>query len=232
LNLKSIFLNLLFPIQCLGCNQESVWICKNCQNKIHLQKYQICPNCKKTKTEGNLCGNCQNTKIYFDKLLVAAKYEKEHLIQKVIKTFKYRFIKDLNKFLGDFLSDTIRKYIKNYKNYILIPIPLHLKKEKWRGFNQAELLTDTISENLQIFIDKNLIKRIKYQKSQAELDRDLRLKNLHNAFQIEDKIKALNKKFILIDDIATTGTTLNECAKMLKTAGAIEVVAVVIGRGE
>ncbi|KKP37063.1 MAG: amidophosphoribosyltransferase [Candidatus Peregrinibacteria bacterium GW2011_GWF2_33_10] len=234
-NLINFITSLLFPIKCLWCGFEGEWICKKCEKNITLNEFQSCPICKHEKTDGSVCSTCKNKKsepIYFNRLIIAAKYEKEHLIQKLIKTFKYRFIKDLNIFLGDFLIKIIKKDISNFQNYILIPVPLHNKKLRWRGFNQSELLAKHIADDLKINIDKNTLKRIKHTKPQAELERNERLNNLKNAFAITDQSKIYDKKIILIDDIATTLTTLNECAKTLKNAHAKEIICVVIGRGK
>lgn len=211
-------LNLFFPCQCLGCNIEGSWLCQNCKQLIHLQKNSI-------------CNDYQNEKPYFDSLLVAAHYEKGHLLQKTIKTFKYRFIKELKYFLGDLLSQTIQANLKDTHEYELIAVPLHISKKRWRGFNQAELLCEQVSQNLQIKIIRNSIKRIRKTKSQAELNRTKRLKNLDQAFICSDKQALVNKKIILIDDICTTGTTLNQCAKVLRVGGAKEIIALVIAKG-
>lgn len=231
-NLKYFLLDILFPIQCLGCKSEGEWVCCACKKTIPISDFQVCPICKSSKTNGSICETCKNHEnIYFDKIIIATKYEKNHLIQKTIKTFKYRFIKDLNIFLSDLISQTLQQNIDNLKDFILIPVPLHKKRQKWRGFNQSELLAEQISQTFQIQLRKNLLTRIKNTKSQAELHKKEREENLCNAFIIENKNQILNKNFILIDDICSTSTTLNECAKVLKESGAKEVICAVVGRG-
>lgn len=232
----SPLLNLLFPIRCLGCEDEGLWICTNCTKKIVPKEFQLCPICKDKKNNGTICDLCANSKdsenIYFDRLIIAANYDKGQLIQKIVKTFKYRLISDLNAYLGEMIYQAIVKNLSEFKEYILIPVPLHPKRQKWRGFNQSELLANYVSSKLQITLLNRTIKRIKSTKSQANLNREERLVNLTNAFIVNNKEEILNKKIILIDDITTTLSTLNQCAKVIREAGAKEIICAVIGRGK
>ncbi len=229
-------LNLLFPIRCLGCESEGLWICTICTKKIVPKEFQLCPICKNKKNNGTICNPCANSKdsenIYFDRLIIAANYDKGQLIQKIVKTFKYRLISDLNAYLGEMIYEAIIKNLSEFKEYILIAVPLHPKRQKWRGFNQSELLAEYMSSKLKIPLLNKIIKRTKSTKSQANLNREERLVNLTNAFTVKDKSQMLNKKIILIDDITTTLSTLNQCAKVIKEAGAKEIICVVIGRGK
>jgi ComF family protein len=231
-NIYIFFLDLCFPKICIGCKEEGAFICDICKKEIKLKDFQVCFECKKNKTDASLCKKCETNKnIYFDKLLIATNYEKGALIQKIIKTFKYRFIRELNLYLGELLFTTIKNNFLNFQDYILIPIPLNKKREKWRGFNQAKLLCEVISKKLELPLNSQIIKRSKYTHPQAEMNKEQRLENLKGAFEIIDKEKIINKKVILIDDIATTCSTLNEAAKVLKENGVLEVISVVVGRG-
>ncbi len=232
-NFTSFILDLVFPIECLNCNKEGQWLCDKCKKEIKLNEEQNCPICKNTLSHGYICNNCESekNKFYFERLLIATKYEKQHLIQKLIKTFKYRCIKDLDKYLSSLLSSTIKKEIKDFQQYTLLAIPLHPKKEKKRGFNQSELLTISIARSLNMRNEMKAIKRIKNTKAQAQLHREERLINLKNAFIVNGHEQILNKKIILIDDISSTLTTLNECAKVLKENDAKEIICCTIARG-
>ena len=111
---------------------------------------------------------------------------------------------------------------------VLVPVPLHPKREKWRGFNQSFELIKNLDWQIV-----PAIKRTRNTKPQAELARYERLENLNGAFTVHPSAlpKLLNKKIILVDDVCTTGTTLSECARVLKGAGVKEVYAVVLGHG-
>lgn len=118
---------------------------------------------------------------------------------------------------------------------ILAPVPLHKKRLVWRGFNQAELLAEQISKKLKIRIYKDILIRQKNTAPQMEIkDKDERVKNVKDAFEAkksfsQDEFK--NRIFILIDDVSTTGSTLQECAKALKTLKPKEIWAFVIAKG-
>ena len=113
-------------------------------------------------------------------------------------------------------------------NFILIPIPLSDKKKKKRGFNQSEEIAKIISEVTKIETDFNCIIKVKDNKSQTELTRKERIENVKNTFKIIKNIK--NKNILLLDDVYTTGSTMEECAKTLKSAGANKVWGITIAR--
>jgi ComF family protein len=117
-------------------------------------------------------------------------------------------------------------------NPLLVAVPLHLRRLNWRGFNQSELLTKALADTFQMEIVVDVIERVGSAIPQAEIkNREERLKNLNGVFKIRNEDKLIGREVILIDDICTTGATLNECAKVLKANGASKVVALVIARG-
>jgi ComF family protein len=115
---------------------------------------------------------------------------------------------------------------------IIISVPLHVKRFRWRGFNQAELLADEISEYFNLPMEKTILVRKKNNIPQVEVkDRKDRIENIRDAFICSSNEKVKDKTVILIDDVATTSAILGECAKALKSAGAKEVWGVVVARG-
>jgi len=111
-----------------------------------------------------------------------------------------------------------------------MPVPLSKKRLKWRGFNQAEIIANILADNFKLEIDAKNLKRIKNTKPQAKLNERERRNNLADCFSwLGDKLNGRN--IILVDDVATTGSTLNECAKVLKQAGASEVWGLVVANG-
>lgn len=233
-NFLKLLADTIFPINCVSCNQEGVWICKSCFDKIPQNTIHYCLNCKHQTALGEFCSNCAPT-FHLDKVWIASDFQNKN-INKLIKLYKYNFAQDISEFLGffllNFLDTQIIKQAKNFKpeNIVVIPVPLHNKRLRWRGFNQSEKLAQSIADKLQIKIATDNLQRIKFKKPQASLKKEARLKNIQNVFAWQgDKLNQQN--IILVDDVTTTGATLNECAKALKANGANEVWGLVLANG-
>jgi ComF family protein len=112
---------------------------------------------------------------------------------------------------------------------IIVPVPLHPTRQRERGFNQAGLLAELLSPRISIPC-KRVLKRIRYTTTQTALDRAERMENLHNAFRLRRNADVRGLHVLLIDDVLTTGSTLSECARVLKRAGAISVHAATAAR--
>ncbi len=215
----SFFLKIIdvfFPRLCVGCGVEGGYLCKCCRIELEILQKQECPRCRSYSIDGEFC--CEND-FYFDQLIVALRYRKNGLLKKLLVLFKYKYAKDLVSFLAGFLI----KWLK--EGWILVPIPLDDRKLKQRGFNQSELLA------LELGNVWNCLERQVNPKRQAELGRQERLNNLKGLFSLRSGFDLKGKKIILIDDVATTCTTLNECSKVLKQAGAESICGLVLGRG-
>jgi len=216
--LKSFLLNTIYPLKCFGCEKPGILICSQCSQKlISLSNgpiYQQTP--------------------YFKKIIIALDY-KNHLVKKIIKTFKYPpYIKSLKKNLSFALITAIKKfpndisYLKK-NNFVLIPIPLSKLKLAQRGFNQSELISTELSQKLSLKHRPQLLKKIKNTKSQTNLSTEQRKKNIHGVFSVKNNNCPLN--IILVDDIYTTGATLQESSRILRQAGAKEIWAFVLAKG-
>jgi len=233
---KTFILDTLFPISCISCGHDDVWLCESCLSKIELLPFQVCPRCEKLITEkGRLCDNCKKDRLVLDGLLVAAKY-KENNMAKMVHLYKYNFVEDLHVPLAKLLVKIILKNNLPLPD-LIIPIPLHRRRLRWRGFNQSELLANYVSQNItpgfSIPVFPDLVKRQKYTPPQMQIGKySERRKNMQSAFILNSNQDIQDKKILLIDDIATTGATLFECAKVLKANGAKKVFGVVIARQE
>jgi len=145
-----------------------------------------------------------------------------------LKEFKYRFIKDLSQPLAQVIKRMLRENDLVFNSFIAIPVPLSRKRLNWRGFNQAEL----IAKHLDWKMNTDIIFRKKSSKPQADIEnKEERVMNVEGNFEINSAIDVENRDFILIDDVATTGSTLNECAKILKQSGAKTVIGITIAHG-
>lgn len=231
---RASIIDLLFPISCCYCGEEGRFICQKCQQAINPLQAPVCPICRQLSDQGQVCGNCA-AKTSINGLIVAASYGNK-VLQTAITSFKYKFVSDLADYLGNILVSSLEKIRGDKKtildDFIIIPVPLHPKRIAWRGFNQAEVLARYLSGRLGLIMRNDLLKRVRFTKAQMSLGRQERLVNLKEAFIGEDKNFIANKKFLLVDDVYTTGATMEECAKELKRLGAEKVWGIVLARGE
>lgn len=239
--LGNFILDTLFPITCLSCGKNGEWICDKCLAKIPLKIDHVCPLCEKKITpDGRICFECRKHSA-LDGLLTATSY-KNDIIPGAVHNYKYRFVEDLHVPLGEILTRAFLDSALTIPD-LIIPVPLHPRRLRYRGFNQAKLLANYLSDNLtpgfSISVASNLIIRHRYTSPQMKIKNyHQRKKNLEGAFAINKNLSRKNrrvlkdKRVLLVDDVATTGATLFECAKVLKKAGAKEVIALVIARQE
>ncbi|MFA7662335.1 MAG: ComF family protein [Patescibacteria group bacterium] len=210
--IKQFLLDLLFPIDCLGCGQKDTWLCENCFQKIKILDNNLIPK--------------NNDTLFLDKIISACHY-KNSLLEKIIPTFKYKFATELARPLGQILIQTLSKF-EIPSETILIPVPLHQKRFNERGFNQAELLAKELSLHFDLLLQTKIISRTKNTEHQARLNRTERLQNLDQCFRCLNPDLVKNKNIILIDDVLTTGSTLNNIAEILKKSGAKEIWGLVV----
>ena len=229
-------LDVVFPIYCLGCNKEGEWLCDTCIRALPL-KTPVCPLCKRESAAGEYCATCQ-TQSSLDGIAVAVDYH--HVcIQQAIKTLKYHFVPALNEGLGKILvrciqfnleqSTGLARFFVNFNKVVFIPVPLHPRRLRWRGFNQAAILAQAVSGHFRLAYNDMDLRRIRYTKSQARLHARERLHNLADSFAWRGGDLS-GRNILLIHDVATTGATLQECAKVLKTAGAGSIWGLVVAR--
>ena len=172
-----------------------------------------------------------------DQLFVVSNY-KEPLIERSIKYFKYRFISDMHVPLSIIAGRYIEKLIKTKRvnvfedNPLLISVPLETRRLNWRGFNQSALIAKYLADKFLLEHLENGLERKKSAKPQASIkDRNERVANLGCVFECNATSRIQDRIVILVDDICTTGSTLNSCASILKKSGAKRVIGFVIARG-
>jgi len=237
-------LDLMFPKFCLGCQKEGAYLCDDCRALLEISEFNYClcnskpqrlpPNSKLGK-----CNRCQDKRL--SGLFFALPYKERALTRKLIYQFKYQpYLKDLAKTLAGILIEHFVLSGKNtdevWNNGILVPIPLDKKKIKIRGYNQSEELAKELSMVLQIPIISDVLIKTKSTKPQMELKKEEREKNLRGAFTIKnsttDESILLDKKVFLVDDVYTTGSTMEECATVLRDSGAKSVWGIALAREE
>lgn len=231
--IKNFALDVLFPIECLSCGEEGSFLCQHCFEDLELNKKQDCPKCHKETKLGNFCKECANTS-RLNGIIVSASYEND-LLQKAIHSLKYKYIEDLAKPLAKILISGLENTLFKEKidnEYLILPIPLHKKKQRERGFNQAKLLSLEVAKYFRLTCLNNVISRIKKTKSQMSLNPIYRRKNIKGAFVCDKPELIKNKKIILVDDVCTTSSTLEECAKAFYDFKPREIWGLVLARGK
>lgn len=198
----------------------------------------LCYLCKEKTSNliGFACSECREHLVFVNKEInMESQYIKRIMyslhynryIKELVHAYKFNGKSYLYKPLAEIMIDTISK--DNIKDIDLIMfIPIHRRKEAIRGYNQSELLANYIANRLQIQISKGNLVKTKWTKEQNTLDRIQRLKNLKDSFSIKNPSLVYGKNILIIDDIITTGSTFNECAKLLMENGAKEVIALAL----
>lgn len=240
---KDYFLELLFPVKCVVCEKETgaarknKLICTECLKKLTPSLNFYCPLCEARSSGGEICFSCYTLSsgkpaFFIDRLLSPFSY-KETGIQKIIKAFKYHYIKELEKPLAKIMERYLEKITGeiDLAGSLVIPVPLHKRKYFQRGYNQAQLLAEHISRSLNLEIAKDCLIKSKATRDQVKLKNEERTKNLKGVFVSPKPEIVSDRKILLIDDVYTTGATMAECAKVLKEAGVKEVIGLVIARG-
>ncbi len=230
--LKNAFLNLLFPQACVRCATEGTLLCRTCEDSLRL----LPPSCfvcgglvpAGVRTPaGRTCNSCRDgSHIYafFSPFTYG-----NPVIREMIHGLKYRYATSLAPILGRLLSDSL-VYMRSSvpSESVVIPIPLSPSRQRVRGFNQSEVIGRYVSRFFSLPLVCGVLVKIKETKPQMEIYRDERLINMKGAFAVAKKEIVENKTVILIDDVKTTGATLEEAARVLKEAGVKEVWAITI----
>jgi ComF family protein len=214
--IKDSLLNVLFPHICDGCGTD-----------IIDEKSNLCIQCIAGMPETNFHLHANNPieKIFWGRLPVihaTAQYYfiKESLIQRLMHQLKYRGNKELGKQLGRLMGYDLQQSERFNKIEFLVPLPLFPSKEKKRGYNQATILCEGISEVTGIEIAKDIIIRTQHTDTQTKKGRIERWKNMEGKFELVNPEKIRNKSILLVDDVITTGATLEACGQELAQTSA------------
>ncbi|MFW6132009.1 MAG: ComF family protein [Candidatus Aminicenantaceae bacterium] len=229
---------IFFPSFCQICssllesNQEKV-VCQKCFNKLFsnsLPSYCLyCGRFFDSSIEPHLCSECLNNYPPYSLHRSCGIYEGN--LRNVILLFKYRQYKILGKRLAHFAEYVLRDDEKLWWDTdIILPVPLHPKRERQRGFNQAQVIAKELSKRIEIeFLDGCLIKK-KNNPPQTYLQAENRRKNVQGVFQVSGKEKLKGRTVLLVDDVFTTGSTIHEGSRVLLESGATEVKALTLAQ--
>jgi len=230
MNLSQIF----FPKRCLGCKKFGTYLCSSCKDEI-LQTDLVCPSCEKASVGGITHPLCAG-KFRLNGLWSLGIYQGS--LKSGVQKLKYRFVRELAQVLVDltieywagnspYLLDRIAK--DRGEGWLITAVPLHKKRQNWRGFNQSELIAKLFAEKMGLKYE-NLLLRTKYTKPQVGLLSRDRKRNIKDAFSLYTKYPLHHTNVILVDDVWTTGSTLKECTYVLKRGGVKEVWGLTLAR--
>ncbi|PIZ71596.1 hypothetical protein COY07_04610 [Candidatus Peregrinibacteria bacterium CG_4_10_14_0_2_um_filter_43_11] len=226
MNIINCLLNLLFPPRCVSCKTEGDFLCSQCIQKFQKQKIR-----SHSASKLHQISEFQ----HLDGVIYALDYAKNPQIKAALQQFKYRFTQELVDYFGDLIAEKLEEcQMIRGRGIVLIPVPLHPKRLRYRGFNQAEVIARSIQEKTpqKIEIIETLI-RTRHTSQQAKLGKKERHENLSDAFNMNLKLPQKydsNQVHFIVDDVCTTGSTLENCAKVLKFNGYKRVYGLVVAR--
>lgn len=228
--------SLLYPPTCTICSasvEAGQYLCAECNDKTTPIVTPFCEICSEpflgAITSSFTCANCSHRQIHFD--AAVAVYRSRGIVRRVIHDFKYGHQIHLRHLVGHWLIEALEDVrLRGRRFDVIVPVPLHPARERERGFNQAALLAHLLSAKTSIQ-SRAVLKRIRYTTTQTAFDRTERMENLRNAFRLRQNMSVRHLRVLLVDDVLTTGSTLSECARVLKEAGALSVYAATAARG-
>lgn len=213
----------LLPESCLLCSSDSGdgLLCADCNADLPGLATTHCPQCSVETTYGERCGACLKETPYFNRTIAAFRYD--FPVDRIIHALKYGH----QLAVADWLGKQLASYLEA-DNQLIIPLPLHPDRLRERGFNQSAEIARVIGNQLNLTVDRDNVLRSRPTQRQADLPLKERHKNVRGAFECRADLSG--QKILLIDDVMTTGATVNECARVLKLHRASEITIVVAAR--
>lgn len=223
---KGAALNLLFPPRCVGCGKEGLLLCHSCQLSLPRINPPVCPKCGKPQISGILCPACTVWQSAVDGIRSPLKFD--GTAREAIHQFKYKNLRSLAGTLAGFLEAYLKH--NSLPGEVLVPVPLHPARLKERGYNQSALLARELGKLIDLPVESACLVRTKYVLPQALTGSvEDRRRNVRQAFScVNSKLQGL--EVLLIDDVSTSGATLDACASALKSSGASAVWGLVLAR--
>lgn len=225
----------VFPKKCIGCKKLGSYLCSNCFSTMHFAQSYFCGICTHPSFNGLTHPKCSG-RYTIDGIFPILNYK--GLLKKVLYQYKYNpHLSDLTGMLGQLLyegfiqNETLMKSVEDGQN-LITSVPLHTSRQKKRGYNQSELLARSLAGLLRLEYSGKVLNRIRNTAPQFKLPKEQRQENIKNAFTIINSEKIKDKTVFIIDDITTTGSTLVECARVLKRGGVKKVYGIALGHEE
>jgi ComF family protein len=229
-------LDFVFPPLCHVCrtfipDAGEIHICPRCREGMPLIDSPLCTLCGVPFLGvggDHVCGPCTKAKPHFDAARAVFVYEGSS--RDMIHSFKYHYKTHLRRPLALLTIDHLSEFILSQSPELIMPVPLHRKRLRSRGFNQAVLLGEIIAKHSNLPMDRDNLKRVRWTEPQVKLSADDRRANVKGAFSIREPLCVQNLGILLVDDVLTTGSTVDECSRVLKSAGASRVSVITVAR--
>lgn len=225
LALGSQFLDLLFPPRCVNCGRVGAFLCAECLDQIPRVKPPFCIRCGDSVSVGELCARCQTAPLQIDRIRSAVYFE--GALRKAMHWLKYRGRTALADPLGGLMAERWAQHPMPAD--VVVPVPLHAERLRERGYNQAALLAREMARRAGLVVEERTLVRQRSTSPQVKLDAKQRKQNVRDAFCCSGDGLA-GKQVLLIDDVCTTGATLEACALALYAGGARGVQALTLAR--
>jgi ComF family protein len=227
--------NIFFPAVCPICERvqsKGERICENCKEEIVIIREPKCIKCgKPLRIEEKLyCADCDGKKHFFEKGV--AVFEYSGVFRESLYRFKYDNARDYADFYGYTAAQVYGETLKAWKVQAILPVPMYHKKEIKRGYNQAQVFAKAVSRYTKIPMDEKCFVRRKATVPQKELSDEMRKENLQGAFAVNTDRLSAYKRVLLVDDIYTTGSTIDACARLLLMSGVEKVYFLCISSGK
>ncbi len=227
--------SLVYPPSCTICSASVglyEYLCPDCEAKLSRIVPPLCAKCSEpfdgAITTTFSCANCAHRALYFDAAISA--YRSRGIGRHVILNFKYGKQIHLRHLVGRWLIAALDDARLRERRFdAIVPVPLHPARQRERGFNQAALLAELVGRYLGVGV-RPVLQRVRFTTTQTAFDRAERIQNLRHAFRLRKKGDVRKLDVLLIDDVLTTGSTLSECARVLKENGARSVYAATAAR--
>lgn len=220
-------IGLLFPKKCINCGKGEKYLCEECLLKIKIVN-PVCAYCQKASIDGLTHFSCRK-RLCMNGFTCFWDYA--GVIRRAILALKYKFAKEVSKEIVEKLVQKLHMECAFLgSNCYLVPIPIHRLRENWRGFNQSSVIGKQIAEKMGWKFRSDVLVKIKRTQAQADLKGKARVSNVRGVYAVNLRYKLKNTSIILFDDVFTTGSTIKEAAKVLKTSGAGKVWGLTIAR--
>ncbi len=216
---SQFLLNLLFPPRCVHCQAIAGWLCEECLSQIPLLAPPVCDRCG-APGPNQPCRECRKNPMQYLQGIRSAAYFKDNPLQPAIHAFKYRGQRVLAPLFGHMLAEAYHRF--QLEGEVLVPVPLHLSRFRERGSNQSELLAVQLGQRLNLPVNTDSLQRIQNTEHQMKLPWKERRQNVAHAFRCQDE-RLAGQTVVLVDDVCTTGSTLDACAGALQERGAAAV---------
>jgi len=224
--LVELVVDSFFPRRCVGCGRLGGFLCPECLGKLSRLLPPLCPNCGRPQASGIICPDCWQRQTEIDGIRSLFRFD--DIIRKAIHQLKYRNLKAISPCLAELLADYL---ISNpLPGEALMCVPLHTRRLRERGYNQSNLLARRLGERIDLPVIENCLIRVKQTQPQVRAaDVEERRRNVADAFMCRDE-RVNGRQIILIDDVCTSGATLESCAVALKNKGATSVWGLTLAR--